>query len=82
MLQNVAKLMGFAHCACCNRECIFLKIGLINFVFPYFQVVSTNWPQPHYQLLISGLCRVRVEEIINLDPFPTAKVAQHSWKGW
>lgn len=40
------------------------------------QVVGSNWPKPHYTLLITGLCRFRVTQLIKERPFPLAEVEQ------
>ncbi|XP_062860231.1 lon protease homolog 2, peroxisomal [Trichomycterus rosablanca] len=40
------------------------------------QVVGSNWPKPHYTLLITGLCRFRVAELLRERPFPVAVVEQ------
>lgn len=40
------------------------------------QVVGSNWPKPHYTLLITGVCRFRLVELLNERPFPVAKVEQ------
>uniref|UniRef100_A0A672P971 Lon protease homolog 2, peroxisomal n=1 Tax=Sinocyclocheilus grahami TaxID=75366 RepID=A0A672P971_SINGR len=40
------------------------------------QVVGSNWPKPHYTLLITGLCRFRVTQLLKEKPFPVAKVEQ------
>ncbi|XP_041693274.1 lon protease homolog 2, peroxisomal [Coregonus clupeaformis] len=40
------------------------------------QVVGSNWPKPHYTLLITGLCRFRVAQLLKEGPFPMAEVEQ------
>lgn len=40
------------------------------------QVVGSNWPKPHYTLLITGLCRFRVSQLMRERPFPVAEVEQ------
>ncbi|XP_058606664.1 lon protease homolog 2, peroxisomal isoform X1 [Onychostoma macrolepis] len=40
------------------------------------QVVGSNWPKPHYTLLITGLCRFRVTQPLRERPFPVAEVEQ------
>uniref|UniRef100_A0A8C7QUP0 Lon protease homolog 2, peroxisomal n=1 Tax=Oncorhynchus mykiss TaxID=8022 RepID=A0A8C7QUP0_ONCMY len=40
------------------------------------QVVGSNWPKPHYTLLITGLCRFRVAQLLKEGPFPLAEVEQ------
>uniref|UniRef100_A0A8C1M1S1 Lon peptidase 2, peroxisomal n=1 Tax=Cyprinus carpio TaxID=7962 RepID=A0A8C1M1S1_CYPCA len=40
------------------------------------QVVGSNWPKPHYTLLITGLCRFRVTQLLRERPFPVAEVEQ------
>ena len=38
------------------------------------QVVGSNWPKPHYSLLITGLCRFRVAALLQERPFVLAEV--------
>ncbi|XP_017297072.1 lon protease homolog 2, peroxisomal isoform X2 [Kryptolebias marmoratus] len=40
------------------------------------QVVGSNWPKPHYTLLITGLCRFRVLSLLKERPFVLAEVEQ------
>ncbi|XP_072290926.1 lon protease homolog 2, peroxisomal [Eucyclogobius newberryi] len=40
------------------------------------QVVGSNWPKPHYTLLITGLCRFRVSSVLKDRPFVFAEVEQ------
>ncbi|KAJ8398609.1 hypothetical protein AAFF_G00421370 [Aldrovandia affinis] len=40
------------------------------------QVVGSNWPKPHYTLLITGLCRFRVVQLLKDQPFPVGEVEQ------
>ncbi|KAG8437331.1 hypothetical protein GDO86_008146 [Hymenochirus boettgeri] len=40
------------------------------------QVVGSNWPKPHYTLLVTGLCRFQVVEVIKEGPYPIAEVEQ------
>ncbi|XP_048828613.1 lon protease homolog 2, peroxisomal [Brienomyrus brachyistius] len=40
------------------------------------QVVGSNWPKPHYTLLITGLCRFRVIQLLRDRPFPMGEVQQ------
>ncbi|XP_068169900.1 lon protease homolog 2, peroxisomal [Antennarius striatus] len=40
------------------------------------QVVGSNWPKPHYTLLITGLCRFRVSGLLKERPFVLAEVEQ------
>ena len=40
------------------------------------QVTGTNWPRPAYTLLITGLCRFRIDEILQETPYPVARVTQ------
>uniref|UniRef100_A0A3Q2PRW8 Lon protease homolog n=2 Tax=Fundulus heteroclitus TaxID=8078 RepID=A0A3Q2PRW8_FUNHE len=40
------------------------------------QVVGSNWPKPHYTLLITGLCRFRVSNVLKEGPFVLAEVLQ------
>uniref|UniRef100_A0A667YCL4 Lon protease homolog 2, peroxisomal n=1 Tax=Myripristis murdjan TaxID=586833 RepID=A0A667YCL4_9TELE len=40
------------------------------------QVVGSNWPKPHYTLLITGVCRFRVSSLLKQRPFALAEVEQ------
>ncbi|XP_034542312.1 lon protease homolog 2, peroxisomal [Notolabrus celidotus] len=40
------------------------------------QVVGSNWPKPHYTLLITGLCRFTVTSQLQERPFVLAEVEQ------
>lgn len=40
------------------------------------QVVGSNWPKPHYTLLITGLCRFSVLSLLKERPFVLAEVEQ------
>ncbi|XP_077371765.1 lon protease homolog 2, peroxisomal [Festucalex cinctus] len=40
------------------------------------QVVGSNWPKPHYTVLITGLCRFSVSSLLTERPFVLAEVEQ------
>ncbi|XP_068849381.1 lon protease homolog 2, peroxisomal isoform X1 [Capricornis sumatraensis] len=40
------------------------------------QVVGSNWPKPHYTLLITGLCRFQIIQVVKEKPYPVAEVEQ------
>ena len=40
------------------------------------QVTGTNWPQPSYTLLVTGLCRFKVESVLQETPYLVARVKQ------
>ena len=40
------------------------------------QVTGTNWPKPAYTLLVTGLCRFRLEQLLQETPYPIATVTQ------
>lgn len=40
------------------------------------QVTGTNWPQPAYTLLATGLCRFRIDDLLQETPYPVARVTQ------
>lgn len=40
------------------------------------QITGTNWPRPAYTLLVTGLCRIRVESLLQETPYPIATVKQ------
>uniref|UniRef100_A0A672YJL9 Lon N-terminal domain-containing protein n=1 Tax=Sphaeramia orbicularis TaxID=375764 RepID=A0A672YJL9_9TELE len=54
--------------------CLFLfRVGTAGIAV---QVVGSNWPKPHYTLLITGLCRFSVTSLLKERPFVLAEV-QH-----
>eukprot|EP00057_Strongylocentrotus_purpuratus_P014509 XP_011668983.1 PREDICTED: lon protease homolog 2, peroxisomal [Strongylocentrotus purpuratus] len=40
------------------------------------QVTGTNWPRPAYTLLVTGLCRFKVNRLLQEEPYPVAQVEQ------
>lgn len=40
------------------------------------QVVGSNWPKPHYTLLVTGLCRFQILHLVKERPYPVAEVEQ------
>ena len=40
------------------------------------QVTGTNWPRPAYTLLVTGLCRFKLERIVEKSPYLVASVRQ------
>ncbi|KAK7114032.1 lon protease homolog 2, peroxisomal-like [Littorina saxatilis] len=40
------------------------------------QITGTNWPRPAYTLLVTGICRFRVETLLQENPYPVAMVTQ------
>ena len=40
------------------------------------QVTGTNWPKPSYTLLVTGLCRFKLEQLLQETPYPIATVTQ------
>ncbi|KAK7498897.1 hypothetical protein BaRGS_00009989 [Batillaria attramentaria] len=40
------------------------------------QITGTNWPRPAYTLLVTGICRFRVETLLQENPYPVAVVTQ------
>jgi len=40
------------------------------------QVTGTNWPRPAFTLLVTGLCRFRVDRIVMEVPYTVATVTQ------
>ncbi|XP_044130571.1 lon protease homolog 2, peroxisomal [Bufo gargarizans] len=40
------------------------------------QVAGSNWPKPHYTLLVTGLCRFQIVQILKERPYPVAEVEQ------
>lgn len=37
-------------------------------------VAATNWPQHQFTVVVSGLCRFKLEKIIMEDPYPVGIV--------
>ena len=40
------------------------------------QVTGTNWPKPSYTLLVTGLCRFKLDALLQETPYPIATVTQ------
>ncbi|XP_070570917.1 lon protease homolog 2, peroxisomal-like [Ptychodera flava] len=40
------------------------------------QVTGTNWPRPAYSLLLTGLCRFKLEDLLQDIPYPIGRVRQ------
>ena len=40
------------------------------------QVTGTNWPSPAYTLLATGLCRFRIDDLLQESPYLVARVTQ------
>ena len=40
------------------------------------QITGTNWPRPAYTLLVTGICRFKIETMLQENPFPIATVTQ------
>lgn len=38
--------------------------------------MGSNWPKPHYTLLITGLCRFQIVQVLKEKPYPVAEVEQ------
>lgn len=53
--------------------CVFFRIGTAALAV---QVVGSNWPKPHYTLLITGLCRFQIVQVLKEKPYPVAEVEQ------
>lgn len=39
-------------------------------------MVGSNWPKPHYTLLVTGLCRFQILQLLKEKPYPVAEVEQ------
>ena len=39
-------------------------------------MVGSNWPKPHYTLLVTGLCRFQILQVLKEKPYPVAEVEQ------
>ena len=40
------------------------------------QVTGTNWPKPAFTLLATGLCRFKIDDVLQETPYLVAKVTQ------
>ncbi|KAK4302257.1 hypothetical protein Pmani_025635 [Petrolisthes manimaculis] len=40
------------------------------------QITGTSLPRPRYTLLVTGLCRVRIDSVVQEHPYPVALVSQ------
>ena len=40
------------------------------------QVTGTNWPKPAYTLLVTGLCRFKLADLVQETPYLVARVEQ------
>lgn len=63
----------FRHAKCNANVCVFFRIGTAALAV---QVVGSNWPKPHYTLLITGLCRFQIVQVLKEKPYPVAEVEQ------
>uniref|UniRef100_A0A8C9QLT7 Lon protease homolog 2, peroxisomal n=1 Tax=Spermophilus dauricus TaxID=99837 RepID=A0A8C9QLT7_SPEDA len=52
------------------------RLPLIGTAALAVQVVGSNWPKPHYTLLITGLCRFQIVLGLKEKPYPVAEVEQ------
>ena len=80
MLKSLKK----GHCnGCCflltitcyiqDEETLLHAVGTAAVVV---QVTGTNWPKPLYTLLVTGLCRFRIDKIVMEEPYLIAEVTQ------
>lgn len=55
-----------------RRRCISLSLspGIV------VQVTGTNWPRPAYTLLVTGLCRFKLESLAQESPYLVGMVKQ------
>uniref|UniRef100_A0A8C8AAH7 Lon protease homolog 2, peroxisomal n=2 Tax=Otus sunia TaxID=257818 RepID=A0A8C8AAH7_9STRI len=60
----------------------YLSFSVSSFIFKIgtaalaVQVVGSNWPKPHYTLLVTGLCRFQILQLLKEKPYPVAEVEQ------
>jgi ATP-dependent Lon protease len=55
-----------------DKKCMH-QIGTAGIVV---QVTGTNWPRPAYTLLVTGLCRFKLETIVQETPYLVGIVKQ------
>ena len=41
-----------------------------------YYIPGTNWPTPSYTLLVTGLCRFKLEDLLQETPYYVARVKQ------
>ena len=49
---------------------------VLLYVMLYFSFTGTNWPSPSYTLLVTGLCRFKIEDLLQETPYYVARVKQ------
>ena len=54
----------------------FLQLHVLGTAASVMQVSANSHPCPHFSLLVSGLCRFRIDDIKRETPFPVAAVTQ------
>ncbi|XP_038068669.1 lon protease homolog 2, peroxisomal-like [Patiria miniata] len=59
-----------------NETDDFTAIHHIGTAAVVVQVTGTNWPRPAYTLLVTGLCRFKLEKLLQETPYPVAQVVQ------
>uniref|UniRef100_A0A8C0IGI4 Lon protease homolog 2, peroxisomal n=2 Tax=Bubo bubo TaxID=30461 RepID=A0A8C0IGI4_BUBBB len=52
-----------------------LHMGTQNVVWKVINNTN-NWPKPHYTLLVTGLCRFQILQLLKEKPYPVAEVEQ------
>lgn len=72
ILRNVSCLSTPALSV--SHLCLSLSLCRIGTAGIAVQVVGSNWPKPHYTLLITGLCRFSVSSLLKERPFVLAEV--------
>lgn len=71
------RLVGLSRWVVCHHQLLLafrLCLRRIGTAGIAVQVVGSNWPKPHYTLLITGLCRFRVSSLLKERPFVLAEV--------
>ena len=51
-------------------------LGTVGTAAVVVQVTGTNWPKPLYTLLVTGLCRFRIDKIVMEVPYLIAEATQ------
>ena len=56
----------------------FLRYSMyvLPYVLLFFSFTGTNWPSPSYTLLVTGLCRFKIEDLLQETPYYVARVKQ------
>lgn len=73
---NMQVILGIGMYACNMQDDDFTAMHPIGTAAVVVQVTGTNWPQPAFTLLVTGLCRFKIDTLIQETPYAIARVTQ------